>query len=176
MTQAYNLGKWAGRSFRDRPRAFLGALLLLVVAVVLAGISLFSTPQPERGATPVVVPQPKPSQEEIERVAAERRAEAEREQAEARRREREREEDLARMKKTILENSKRDIQACAAIVRQRTDAKFYKRFSSFDAYATGEYAENIQMFGTPQEHFQFEKCMAERGRPLSKAKAEKEEK
>ena len=101
-----------------------------------------------------------------------RRAEAERQEEERRRKQ---EEDWARAKRAIVENMKRDIKACVSVVRQWTDTKFHKGFSSFDAYATGEYAEHISFFGTAEERFQFQKCMAERGNPLSDPKAEKKE-
>ena len=39
--------------------------------------------------------------------------------------------------------------------------------STGDAYVKGEYGENISYFGTAEERFQFEKCMAERGEPFS---------
>jgi hypothetical protein len=44
----------------------------------------------------------------------------------------------------------------------------YKGSSRFDAYVTGEYGDTYNYFGTADERFQFEKCMAERGIVLSK--------
>src|SRR5215472_5419355 len=167
MTRAYQLGQWV----RNNRTA---ATLVLVVVVVVVAVIVTKIGQ-EPASTP---PQAKLTQEDIEKARqaaeadAQRRAEAERQEEERRRKQ---EEDWARAKRAIVENMKRDIKACVSVVRQWTDTKFHKGFSSFDAYATGEYAEHISFFGTAEERFQFQKCMAERGNPLSDPKAEKKE-
>lgn len=178
MTRAYELGQWASRIIRRKNRTLVGALALLLVAVVIVVAVIVASKHREHEsvAIPAAVPQSKPSQEDIEKAAADRRAEAERQQEASRQRELEQQRAMARLKQDILDKSQRNVKACASIVRQRTDAKLYKGFSRFDAYVTGEYGETMHFFGTAEERFQFEKCMAERGVPLSKQKTEEAEK
>ncbi len=81
------------------------------------------------------------------------RDEVEREEEARRQRELARQESMDRMKKSILDKSRENVKAWASIVRQRTDSRFHKGFSTFDAYVTGEYGETVQFFGTADERF-----------------------
>jgi hypothetical protein len=107
-----------------------------------------------------------PAGKEIQKAVAEaeRQRQLEREQAAeaARQRELERQQAEDRWKKSALEKSRRDVKACASSVRARS------ALSRFDAYVVGEYGEDVSYFGTAEDRFQFEKCMAERGVPLTK--------
>ena len=59
------------------------------------------------------------------------------------------------------------VTKCASIVRSRTDSKTFKGLSKFDAYVPDETREHVKYFGTDDERFQFEKCMANNKQLLS---------
>jgi hypothetical protein len=106
------------------------------------------------------------------RREADRRQEAERQEAERKRQaERQREiksqQQHEREKERLRAASRNVVKACVSIVREQSDKRLYKGSSRFDAYVTGEYGETYNYFGTADERFQFEKCMAERGVPIS---------
>jgi hypothetical protein len=104
------------------------------------------------------------------RQEAERQREAELQET-LRRREAERQREVERQQQKERARTARlsAVKACVSIVRQQSDARLYKGLSRFDAYVTGEYGETYNYFGSADERFQFEKCMAERGVVLSKS-------
>ena len=170
MVDARRFGSWTGRVFRRK-----GARILAVVAAVLliAFIMSLTMNNGARHATPELTPAQAAAlkeaqtraaaerqrqldaerQREIERVEAERKQEAER-QLEAQRA-------LDRMREAAVRRSRDTVKSCVSAVRAG------RSFTQFDAYVTGEYGESVRWFGTPSENFQFEKCMAERGIPLT---------
>jgi hypothetical protein len=158
---------------RPGARAVVVALALFIVLSILLAVFAVNPRLDRQGAST-----PAPSPEEIEKAQterrreAERRQEAERQEAERRReavrqREVERQQQLEREREGARQKNRNTVKACVSIVRERSDARLYKGSSNFDAYATGEYAESFRYFGTAQERFQFEKCMAEHGIPLA---------
>ena len=60
------------------------------------------------------------------------------------------------------------VKTCAVIVRKETDDRLGFKFSDFDAYVQPD--GKVVWFGTAKERFSFEKCMNEKGYPLSKVK------
>jgi hypothetical protein len=155
-------------------RLLAGVLAFVLIVIVIAE-------RKHRAKESELVPleikptQSAPSESDLARQReAEQEAQRQRE-AEQRKREVEQQQELERWKRSLLDKARRSVKACASSVRERSDAKHWKGFSSFDAYASGEYGENVSFFGTPEERFQFEKCMAENGNPLTK-RAEDEKK
>ena len=57
------------------------------------------------------------------------------------------------------------VKKCVERVHARSDAQFYKGFSTFDAYVTR--SGKVNYIGSPAELFQFEKCLDQHGHPLS---------
>jgi hypothetical protein len=151
-------------------------VFLLALFLVIGTLWAVATVKPERGNQSK--PQSKPSKEEIEKAEMERRrAEEERQQEIVRQAEREREEErqrqadrqqqLERLKEAARQKNRKVTSACVSRVRDRSNAGMYKSFSRFDAYVTGEYGESFSYFGTAEERFQFEKCLAEQGIQLT---------
>src|SRR3972149_983401 len=58
----------------------------------------------------------------------------------------------------------RAVAACIVIVRNEADARRRFTRSDFNAYVTSD--GSATWFGTPDENFLFEKCMAEKGYPV----------
>jgi hypothetical protein len=136
---------------------FLGLLLMVVV------LSL-----PANRSHPVSTPAP--SREETEKAEMERREEAvrqeetRRQEAERQRRQAlERELQAARERQRAIDQRRAVVKTCVAVVREPN-----RSFSRFDAYVAGTYGDEYRYFGTADERFQFEKCMAERGVVLDK--------
>jgi hypothetical protein len=60
------------------------------------------------------------------------------------------------------EKFEKALEECKAYVRG------YNFASHFDAYTSGDDGLDIKMFGTPEEQFQFSKCMDKKGQALEK--------
>src|SRR5262245_32081842 len=171
--------------FRDRHRFAVSALVL---GVLLGGpliVSLMASLSSRE-----VVSLPAPSQERIRQAEMERQRDAER-QREAERQRREEAERRLEAERQELERQRKAqrqleiasqqqqerekerfrgiVEACISIVRERSDARRYRGSSHFDAYVTfsGESGQTYTAFGTPEEQFQFTKCMAKRDIELS---------
>jgi len=159
MTPAYEFGRWV----RKNSRVLGVALAVGVLAVVIVASRDRGG---ERTAVPAAASPPKLSREESQAAAAEaerqRQLERERAAEAERQHEIEQQQRFERLKKAALEKSRRDVKACVSSVRARLT------FSRLDAYVTGEYGETVNYFGTNEDRFHFEKCMAESGTPLTK--------
>ena len=171
MSRARQLGRWVGELLRPQNRSKLIALLILGCFLILIGLSVVQRLRNIADPTPaprVITKTAAEIEADKARAEAERQAEAERrQQAEAeRRRQAELREIQRRQEEEKARRASRDalngaIKGCVSAVRQRTETRYYR--SSFDAYST---EETISYFGTAEERFQFEKCMAERGHAL----------
>lgn len=168
MPDARQLGRFAGQFIQRNPLRALS--ITFVIAAILGGLVVGAVlkPSPEQIARAEAK-----RQQEVERQREEerrheegerQRVEAERLRAEAeRQREYERQQALERARHAARERSPRITKTCVSIMRQQS------AYSNFDAYVTGDHGEYFNYFGTAQERFQFEKCMAEHGVPIAKS-------
>src|SRR5262249_32383857 len=63
--------------------------------------------------------------------------------------------------KDLLSSFRAAVATCAAIVWRETDNRAGLQVSQFDAYVDPD--GTVKFFGTPKEHFSFQKCMNEGG-------------
>jgi hypothetical protein len=63
---------------------------------------------------------------------------------------------------TFLSGRRKAVVRCVAEVREWTKTQNSdQRISTFDAYITGRYDRTVHFIGTPEQKFQFRKCMVE---------------
>ena len=161
-----------GREWKSTRTKVFGWIVFIAFAAWLAGVFAWSAlgefSERTRVSQQTSLPTPIPTRS-LQEIQAERQRAMEPQQQterEQQQRELERMQAEARAKRSILDKSRSDVKKCVALVRERSDARFHKGFSTFDAYVTGEYGESINFFGTEDERFQFKKCMSESGREM----------